>query len=83
MNGRIGKNKTWEFYGPWYVSHIGSQLDFWMFDCSFRWKGDHTPQFNIILVLLGFRIFEFDFYDDRHKDDLGSYIEYEDDENER
>ena len=78
MNGRIGKHKAWEFYGPWLFGFKGS-LELWMFDCSFRWKGDHTPYFDIVLVLLGMRIFEFSFYDDRHKDDLGSYIQYEDD----
>ena len=38
-------------------------------DIGFMWKGDHSPYFNLFLMVLNVKLIEIGFYDVRHEDD--------------
>lgn len=63
----IGKHKVLELWGPKFWKF--RQITLTDLHCTFRWKGDHAPEFVFNLCILNLELIQIHFYDTRHEDD--------------
>jgi len=70
LHKRFGK-KAIELFGFHKVRKYTDGVTF--FHCEINldlFKGDHNPKFTIQLILMNFTIFEFNWYDTRHTEEM-------------
>ncbi len=70
MGGFVFSNYAWEFSGLRFVRSFSDGLIFFEPRINLdRYRGDHSPKFEIYLILFNFMIFEFSIYNLNHIED--------------
>jgi hypothetical protein len=68
-SGKINKDYGWEFCGGHFYRCLEDGLD--VFNFQFIWDRyltDHSPRLQVMLVILNYKIFEFNIYYLHHRD---------------
>jgi hypothetical protein len=67
---RINDNYGWELSAFHMLREFSDGLTFFEFTCNWdRFLGDHSPRFDMMLVILNFKVFEFNIYYLWHRDE--------------
>ena len=70
LHSKINENYAWELSGLHMLRQFSDGVDFFEFHINWdRYLADHTPSFQIMLVILNFTIFEFNIYYVWHRDE--------------
>jgi len=68
-NGIINKNYAWEFSALHMFRQFADGISFFEFHINWdRYLADHTPKFDIMLIILNISVFEFNIYYLHHRD---------------
>jgi hypothetical protein len=71
FSGKITKNYAWELSSFYKNRKFGDGITF--FECNINWDrylADHTPKFNINIVVLNIQLIDFSIYYIWHRDEL-------------
>jgi len=72
---KINKNYAWELSGLYLLRLFSDGIDFFEFHINWdRYLADHTPAFEMLLVIFNFKIFEFTIYYIWHRNDVTPVI---------
>jgi hypothetical protein len=67
IGSKIGKNFAWELDMLCRLRDFSDGIDWFHFTIESDWyEGDHKPSFNMMLVIMNFKIFEFGIYNIHH-----------------
>lgn len=67
---KINDNYGWELSALHMLREFSDGLTFFEFQCNWdKYLADHTPRFDVMLVILNFKVFEFNIYYLWHRDD--------------
>lgn len=73
FGGKINKDYGWEISGLHKLRNLNDGISFIELLISWdRYLGDHTPRFEIMFMLLNYKILEFNIYYLHHRDEEGN-----------
>jgi hypothetical protein len=71
IDSLINKDFAWELSGLHNIRKFHDGVSWFEFSINSDWyKGDHNPQFNMMLIILNFKIFEFVIHNIHHVENI-------------
>jgi len=70
MGNKINKNYAWELSGFHMIRQFSDGMSFFEFTTNWdKYLSDHTPRFDIMFIILNFKVLEFSIYYLHHRDE--------------